>query len=95
MTIRDDYQAKLQANLKVMESEIKLLAAKAGKARADAKVKLDMELAVVKAQQQVAKARFTALKRSSDDAWSDIKSGADQAWKELSKAFDAARKRFS
>jgi hypothetical protein len=94
MALRDKYQAKLKANLDTLEAEIKLLAAKAAKAKSDAKVKLDMEVAVLKAQQQVAKARLTALRRASDEAWADIKAGADQAWKDLSKAFAAARKRF-
>ena len=94
MSMRDKYQAKLKANLATLDAELKLLAAKATKAKSDAKVRLDLEVAVLKAQQQVAKARLTALKSASDDAWGDIKAGADQAWKDLSKAFAAARKRF-
>lgn len=95
MSLRDKYEAKLKANLQTLDAEVKLLAAKATKAKADAKIKMDMEVAVLKAQQQVAKARLTALKKSSDEAWGDIKAGADLAWKDLSKAFTAARKRFS
>ena len=95
MSRREQYQAKLKANLATLEAEIKKLSVKANKAKSDAKVKLDMELAVLKAQQQVAKARFNALRRASDEAWGDIKAGADQAWKDLSKAFSAARKRFA
>ena len=66
MSRREEYQAKLKANLATLEAEIDKLSAKANKAKSDAQVKLDMELAVLKAQQQVAKARFTALKRASD-----------------------------
>ena len=95
MSIRDKYQAKLKANLDTLAAEIKLLAAKAEKAKSDAKVKLDMEVAVLKAQEKIAQARLSALKRASDEAWADIKAGADAAWKDLSKAFAAARKRFS
>jgi hypothetical protein len=94
MSVREKYQAKLKANLDKIEAEVKLLAAKAAKAKSDAKVKLDLEVAMLKAQQQVAKARLAALKRSSDDAWGDLKAGAEQAWNDLSKAFSAARKRF-
>ncbi|MCB2108386.1 MAG: coiled coil domain-containing protein [Rhodobacteraceae bacterium] len=95
MSVREKYQAKLKTNLDALEAEIKKLTAKANKAKADAKVKLDMELGVLKAQQQVAKTRLTALRRASDEAWGDIKIGADAAWKDLSKAFTAARKRFA
>ncbi|MSO97285.1 MAG: coiled coil domain-containing protein [Rhodospirillaceae bacterium] len=94
MSVREEYQAKLKTNLDKLGAEVKLFAAKAAKAKADAKVKLDLEVAVLKAQQQVAKARFAAMKRASDEAWGDIKIGADQAWKDLSKAFAAARTRF-
>lgn len=94
MTIRATYQAKLKTNVAKLEAEAKRLGTKADKAKADAKVKLDMEVAILKAQHKVAKAHMKALKRASDEAWDDIRLGAERAWADLGHAFTSARKRF-
>jgi seryl-tRNA synthetase len=94
MSIKEQYEKKLQAQLDKWDAEINKLKAKADGAKADGQLEYYKEIEELRTMQKNATDKLTELKNSSDDAWEDLKSGIDSAIGSLDNAFRAAVSRY-
>jgi hypothetical protein len=92
---REEYQRQFQAQMDKLNDEVKDLGERAAKASADARVRLDRQLADVKERQADLQKRWDAFKASSGDAWEEMKGGLDRAYGELRRSYDRAAAEFN
>ena len=90
MATKEEYQAKMEAQLKEVTAKLADLAAKADKAQADAKVKYQEQITQLKAKLNETQGRLQKIKASSGEAWLALKDGTEKAWSELRGALDGA-----
>jgi hypothetical protein len=90
MATKEEYQAKMEAQLKDVTAKLAELMAKADKATADAKVQYEAQIKTVKAKLQETQGHLQKIKSSSGDAWVVLKDGTEKAWGELRGAVDNA-----
>lgn len=95
MSLKDEYIAKLKAQLDEWSAEIDELEVKAHLAKADAKDKYQEQLAVLKTKRDEAKSKVNELQGAAEDAWEELKKGGEEAWEAITKAVAEARKKFS
>ena len=94
MSMKKEYEKKLQAQLDEWSAQIDKLKAKAEAAQADKKIEYYEEIDKLKSMKENTNKKFIEIKNASDDAWEDLKIGMDSAWNSLSDAFDSASSRF-
>lgn len=94
MSMKKEYEKKLQAQLDEWSAQIDKLKAKAEGAQADKKIEYYEEIDKLKSMKENTNKKFIEIKNASDDAWEDLKIGMDSAWNSLSDAFDSASSRF-
>ena len=90
MSIKNDYQKKIEAQLHQWEAEINLLKAKAQNTEADAKINYQKNLEELKLKKGVAIKRLQEIKTSGAEAFEDLKEGAYKASAELKHGIDSA-----
>jgi hypothetical protein len=90
MATKEEYQAKMEAQLKDVTAKLATLAAKADQAQADAKVKYQDEIRKLKSKFDETQGRLQKIKASSGEAWLTLKDGTEKAWGELRGALDGA-----
>lgn len=83
MDTKSAYKEKLEAHLKEWGAEINLLAAKAERAGADAKLKYAQDLDKLRNKQSQAGEKLKELEAASGDAWEVVKDTADKLWDDL------------
>jgi hypothetical protein len=83
METKEAYKQKLEANLKEMNAQINLLAAKAESAGADVKLKTAKELDRLRNKQRQAAEKIKELEEAGGDTWEKVKVTADSLWDEL------------
>ena len=88
------YQEKIEAQLKEFAAKIDILAAKAEKARAEAKVKYYEQIEGLRAKQESVRQKLQRLKEPGAEAWRDLKKGIDSALADLRVAVQSAVSRF-
>jgi len=91
---REEYQAKIEAQLKKWSAELEELKAKAAKAGTDAKAELNRQIETLKARQDTAQKKLKELKAASGEAWKDVKSGLEKTVADLKEAWSGALSRF-
>lgn len=91
---RKAYEERFEAQLKEWSAEIALLNAKAGKARAEAKIDYYKTIETLQGKQDAAKTKLQELRTAGDDAWEDLKAGAENVWTDVKTAFSGAASRF-
>ena len=91
---RKAYEEKLEAQVKEWNAQLELLKAKAGNAKADAKIEYYKTIEALQSKQNEAKAKLRELKTAGDEAWEDLKTGAEKAWAEVKAAYHEASSRF-
>jgi len=91
---REEYQRQFQAQMDKLNEEIKDLGERAAKAGADARVRLDKQVAELKERQAELQKRWDSFKASAPDAWEEMKGGLDRAYDELRRSFDRAAGEF-
>jgi hypothetical protein len=94
MATNEAYRKQLEARLAQWDAQLDLLAAKARKAGADARIDYENELAALKRQREHAIATLSELSRRGEAAWDDMKVGAERAWDEMGKTIDRLAARF-
>ncbi|PLY11532.1 MAG: coiled coil domain-containing protein [Arcobacter sp.] len=94
MSMKKEYEVKLQAQLDEWSAEIDRLKAKAEAEKADKKIKYYEEIDKLKSMKKNADEKLTELKNASDDAWEDLKAGIDSAWISFGDALKSAGSRF-
>jgi len=91
---KEEYQAKVEAQLKKWGVELEELKAKAAKATAGAKAELNKQIEILKARQDVAQKKLKELKAASGEAWKDVKTGLEKTVADLKEAWSGALSRF-
>ncbi|NVJ53906.1 MAG: coiled coil domain-containing protein [Campylobacteraceae bacterium] len=94
MSMKKEYERKLQAQLDEWSAEIDKLKAQAEGEKADKKIEYYEQIESLKSMQSEANEKLTELQNASDDAWEDLKAGVDNAWDSLGNALTSAKSRF-
>ncbi len=85
---------KLEAQLKNWGIDLEQFKAKAGKTKAETKVKLDQEVAALRTKWNGSRKKLDELKKAGGAASGELKKGVENALRELKKAFDNATAKF-
>jgi poly(hydroxyalkanoate) granule-associated protein len=80
------YQKKLEAQLKEWDAQLDQLMAKAEKAKADVRSKVEDELDSLKTQRAAVQKKLDELRNRGEEAWEDLKGGLEKAWGDINKA---------
>ncbi len=94
MSVKEEYQKKLQAQLDEWGPEIDKLKVVAGKAKTGLQGEYYKELEELRSQQLVAQKKLHELKGASGEAWEDLKGGIEIAWVAMGDALKLAASRF-
>jgi len=94
MSKRDEYVAKLKAQLDEWNAEVSKWEAKAKGAQANARIEYDKQLDAFRHQRDQAMERMRQVQAATGDAWQDLAHGADEAWGKAREAFAKARSHF-
>jgi hypothetical protein len=94
MSNRDEYVAKLKAQLDDWNAEVGKWEAKAKGAQADARIEYEKQLEAFRRQRDQATEEIRQVQAAAGDAWLDLAHGADEAWGKAREAFAKARSHF-
>jgi hypothetical protein len=94
MSKRDEYVAKLKAQLDEWNADIGKWEAKAKGAQADARAEYEKHLDAVRRQRDQAMEQMRQVQAAAGDAWLDLAKGADEAWGIARDAFTKAASHF-
>ena len=94
MATKEEYQAKMDAQLKDVTAKLAELIAKADTAQASAKVQYQDQIKTLRAKLSETQSRLQQVKTSSGEAWITLKDGTEKAWGELRGALDNALTKF-
>lgn len=95
MSRKDEFVAKLKAQLDEWSAEIDELEVKAHLAKAEARDEYQEQLSMLKARRDEAKGKIAEIQGAAEDAWEELKKGGEDAWDTIRKALAEARKKFS
>ena len=87
---RDEYVAKLKAQLDKWNEDVARWEAQAKGSQKDLKERYAKELEVLKAQRELARYNLRLLEGASTAAWKDLQKGADEAWERMQSAVKSA-----
>ncbi|TWI68543.1 hypothetical protein LZ24_02516 [Desulfobotulus alkaliphilus] len=94
MSMKKEYEQKLQAQLDEWGIRIDKLKAKADIKKADAQLEYHKQIEELRSQRESASNKLAELKSASGDAWEDLKAGIDSSWDSLGNAVKSAVSRF-
>ena len=94
MTQRDEYVAKLKAQLDRWNAEMANWEAKAREAQAGARAEYERHIAAARHQRDQALYQLSLLQSAAGDAWRDLTRGTEDAWTRMRKAFEEAAGHF-
>jgi predicted nuclease with TOPRIM domain len=94
MKDRDAYIKEIKTKIDEWNKEIDKLAAKAAKAKAEAKKTADEQLALLKKNSKNYQKKYDELQKASGKAWDEIRDGLEEAGDALKDAFKKAKKHF-
>ncbi|MEK6658240.1 MAG: coiled coil domain-containing protein [Campylobacterota bacterium] len=95
MSMRETYEAKLQAQLDEWAADINILKAKADKAKVDVQQEYNKQIEHLQLMHVSATAKLAEFKEASEEAWHDLKAGVESAWELLENALKSAASRFN
>lgn len=91
---KEEFQKKLEAQLKQSDAEIARLREKGRELKDEAKANWERKTADLEAKRDAARAKLAEIRASSAEAWKDLQKGAQSAWDELDQAFRDASQAF-
>jgi hypothetical protein len=94
MTQRDDYVAKLKAQLDHWNADMAKWETKAREAQAGARAEYERQLAALREHRDQLFYQLALLQSAAGDAWTDLIRGTDEAWTRMRSAFDDAAGHF-
>ncbi|MCF4007857.1 hypothetical protein [Rheinheimera sp. UJ63] len=94
MTIKENYQHKLETQLDEWSIQIDKLKAKASKVEAESQLEYYKQIEKLRELQQLASKKLAELKAANDNAWEDLKAGVDSVWDSFGAALKSATSRF-
>jgi len=95
MSNRDEYVAKLKAQLDQWNAEIAKWEARAKEAQADMRIEADKQLEAYRHQRDEAVEHMRKMQTASGDAWRELMHGAEDAWAKMREAFERASSHFN
>ncbi len=94
MSMKEEYEKKMQAQLDEWVAEMEKLKAKAEQAEADARISYNEQIEKLKQHQQEAQEQLDQFRKASEDAWEDMRTGMETAWTAFGEAMKTAASRF-
>jgi LPS O-antigen subunit length determinant protein (WzzB/FepE family) len=91
---KEEFQKKLDAQLKQADAEIARLREEGSELKDEAKVDWERKMANLETKRDAARAKLAEVGASSAEAWKDVQKGAQSAWDELDQAFRDASQEF-
>ncbi len=87
---RGDFEDKLKKQFNDWEHDLKVLENDAVHLNGDIKVKIDGQIAKIKAHQKKVKYNLEGIQKSNDDNWEDFKKAAEELKTQIVEAFKQA-----
>ena len=94
METKDEYKARIDAQLKEWSAKIAEMKAKADVAEANIKAEYQKQVELLRIKKAETQAKLEELKKTGDDAWETIKAGLDHAAHDLKTAINNAVSKF-
>ncbi|HOY69939.1 MAG TPA: hypothetical protein PL131_03955 [Methylotenera sp.] len=94
MSTKDEYVAKLKAQLDEWSTDIDELEVQANLAKAELKDKYAEQIAELKAKKTEAEGKVSELQDAAEEAWEEIKKGGESIWDTLKTTFNEAKSKF-
>jgi chromosome segregation ATPase len=91
---KQDFQQKLEAQMKELDGKLDELKAKAQQATAEIRADTEKQLQVLSDKRAAAHAKLLELRQRTEDAWEDLNGGTEKAWGEMREALDHIVSRF-
>jgi uncharacterized coiled-coil DUF342 family protein len=91
---KEEYQAKIEAQLKEWGGKLEELKARAAKAGAEAKVELNKQIESLKAKQEAAQKKLKEVREAGGEAWKEVKKGLEKSVDDLKEAWGGVLSRF-
>lgn len=91
---REEFQGKVEAQLRDLDREIDALRAKMGKPNKVRRKQVEKQMAELERKREAAQEEFEKLQNSSQEAWKDMKVGIDAAMEDLETAYKQAASHF-
>ncbi len=88
--IRKAFLRRVEAALDTLDAEIDRIAAKAGKVDADARIRYDEEIAVLRLKQDAARRKIRGVREAGAASWGELKDGVHDATDDLKNAIERA-----
>ena len=94
MSNRDEYVAKMKAQLDQWNADIAKWEARSREAQTEARAEYDKRLEALHQHRDQAMYQMRLLQSAAGDAWLDLMKGTDEAWARMREAFDKASSHF-
>ena len=94
MGLREEYQNKVEAQIREWDAKVEELKAKAEQAKAEAKIEYLEQIEALKAKGVVIKKGFEELKSSGEDVWGGLKGKLDTVMEEFKGILDGIASKF-
>ena len=94
MDKKEEYKAKLEAQLKEWKTKIDTLETKGAKFTAETKTELMREIKELRERKGIVKEKWNELQKAGSDSWDTMKEGVEKATTELKGALDRVISRF-
>ena len=94
METKDEYKARIDAQLKEWSARIAELMAKAERTEAGLKAEYLKDVENLKVKKEALQVKLEDLKKTSDDAWETLKAGMEHAASDLKTALNNAVAKF-
>lgn len=91
---RQEYKAKIKAELDKMDARISEYQARASQLKADLSTEYQRQLEQLMAKRDAAASKLEQLQSAGSEAWEEMQGGFESAWEELNQAFQAATAQF-
>lgn len=91
---KEEFQTKLETQLKQSDAEIAKLREKGSELKDEAKANWEQKMANLETKRDAARVKLAEIGASSAEAWKDVQKGAQSAWDELDQAFRDASQEF-
>jgi lipid II:glycine glycyltransferase (peptidoglycan interpeptide bridge formation enzyme) len=95
MVNREEYVAKLKAQLDQWNAEVSKWEAKSKEAQAGMGADADKQLEAYRQQRDQAMEQLRKVQNASGDAWKELMRGAEDAWSKVREAFARASSHFN
>lgn len=94
MNKKDEYVAKLKAQLDEWSGDIDNLEVQASLAKAELKDKYATQIAELKSKKGEAESKLSELQDAAEEAWEEVKKGGESIWETLKTTFNEAKSKF-